>query len=557
MLSIFLTLKQLWQVLNTPIGVETHPETQPESVEMPISTPMTNVSEVAVNIVAQTPIETTDPTTPAQLPEETQMVTAVSTPMNARERDLRLEILNTLLTTPHRQLDAVAETHQLISEVDPLFYGHLAVWYNRHGDVRDHKEVFIAHLLASGLTEHRSAGFVMLQELPPYQVARVVDFMKQKLGKLPRSTRTAVLQYLRSREANPAQFDRATLRARKAMKHLYASLHIKPSERANAILFADQPPADSLAFVLKRLAKAETALEQAQIIVEYKLPYTTAVGAIKQLTPTVLVALIDAMSPQEVINNLKSLKARGAMDNPDVKALIDAKLEAAASNDRVSAMKSTSAIDLADLDNETVARLEAVTNQQIKRRGRITRSTGLLVDKSGSMTQAIEVGKRLAALISGITEADLYVYAFDTVPYEIKALGKELTDWDKAFQHIRADGCTSIGCSVAAMQKRKQVVDQFIIVTDEGDNTNPYFAEAYEAYCKALAVKPDVLIVRVGGYCDYVERALREKKVAVDTLVFSGDYYSLPNLVPMLARPSRLELLMEILETELPRRQVA
>lgn len=535
-------LRRTWQVLNQPIGTirqESSNTVKTDVIPNPTVGAATNLTPHSIETTISS---NASPSTPEV------------NPMNIQERDLRLEILNTLLTTPHRQLETVAETHKLISEVDPIFYGHLAVWYDRNGDVRDHKEVFIANLLASNLSEHRSAGFVMLQNLPPYQVARVVDFMKQKLGKLPRSTRTAVQQYLRIREANPAQFDRATLRARKAMKHLYASLHIKPGTRANAILFRDQPPTDSLAFVLKRLAKAETPLEQAQIIVEHKLPYTTAIGAIKQLTPTVLVALIDAMTPQEVINNLKSLKARGAMDNPDVKALIDAKLEAAASNDRVAAMKATSAIDAKDLDAETVARLEAVTNQQIKRRGQISRSTGLLVDKSGSMTQAIEVGKRLAALVSGVTNADLYVYAFDTMPYEIKADGRELTDWEKAFQHIRADGGTSIGCAVAAMQKRHQVVDQFIIVTDEGDNTHPYFADAYTAYCNAMKVTPDVVIVRVGGYCDYVERQLREKKVAVDTLVFSGDYYSLPNLIPMLARPSRLELLLEIMATELPRR---
>jgi hypothetical protein len=510
---------KLWQLLNTPIA-------QLLEDEPAIATPTPT----------QTPV--------AQPTPEVQ-------PMNVQERDLRLEILNTLLTTPHRQLDTVAETHKLMSAVDPIFYGHLATWYNQTGDVRDHKEVFIANLLASQLDTHRSAGFVMLQTLPPYQVARVLDFMKQKLGKVPRSTRTAVQQYLRQREANPVQFDRATLRARKAIKHLYASLHIKPSPRAQAILFSDQPPADSLAFVLKRLAKATTPLEQAQLIVEYKLPYTTAVGALKQVTPTVLVALIDAMSPQEVINNLKALQKRGAMDNPEVKALIDGKLEAAASHDRVATMKATN-IDAAGFDEETVTRLQAVTNQQIKRRGQISRSTGLLVDKSGSMTEAIEVGKRLAAMVSGITEADLFVYAFDTMPYEIKATGSNLTDWEKAFQHISANGGTSIGCAVAAMQKRQQKVDQFIIVTDEGDNSHPYFVDGYEAYCKAMGVKPDIVIVRVGGYCDFVERSLRSKQIAVDTLVFSGDYYSLPNLVPMLARPSRLELLLEILETELP-----
>ena len=84
--------------------------------------------------------------------------------------------------------------------------------------------------------------------------------------------RTAVERYLLKREADPAFFDSAAVRARKAMKSLYAGLHIKPSERADAILFKNDPPADSLAFALKRLAHAATPAEQAAIIVEKGIP---------------------------------------------------------------------------------------------------------------------------------------------------------------------------------------------------------------------------------------------------------------------------------------------
>lgn len=472
--------------------------------------------------------------------------------MNNTERDLRLEMLNSLLTTPHRKLAQVAEIHQLIVELDPIFYGHLAVWYQRNGDVRDHKEVFVAHLLTSALTEHRDAGYVMLQEFPPYQVARVVDFMKQQRNKVPRSARTAVQRYLKAREGNPALFDRAALRGRKAMKHLYATLHIKPNERANTILFRNQPPVGSLADVLKQLAKAESAAEQARLIVEFKLPYAIAIGAIKQLTPTVLVALINSMTPQEVINNLKSLKARGAMDHPEVKALIDAKLDQAAKGKRVAAFKAQVAADAAEFDNETVARLEKVTNEQVKRRGVISRPTALLVDKSGSMENAIAVGKQLAALISGITQADLFVYAFDNIPYPVTAQGKELTDWDRAFQHIKAGGGTSIGAPLEAMRKKRQVVDQIIIVTDEGENAAPYFGEVYKTYCRELAVMPNVVIVRVGSYHNWLESQLKQQQTPLETFTFAGDYYSLPNLVPLLTRPSRLDLLLEILDTPLP-----
>ena len=468
------------------------------------------------------------------------------------ERDLRLELLNSLLITPHRQLEKVAEFHKLIVELDPLFYGHLAVWYQHNGDVRDHKEVFLGHLLTSNLTEHRDAGFVMLQKFPPYQVARIVDFMKQYRGKVPRSARTAVTRYLKTREINHQFFDRAALRGRKAMKHLYASLHIKPSQRADKVLFKGEPPEDSLAYILKQLAKAETPVEQAALIVEHNIPYTIAIGAVKQLTPTVLVALINSMSPQEVINNLKSLQARGAMEHPEVKTLIDGKLEQASKSNRVSAFKARVAADVTQVDSETAAKLEKVTNEQVKKRGQIRKSTALLIDKSGSMDNAIEIGKRLAAMISGVTEADLFVYAFDTMPYPVKAEGKELSDWERAFQHIRAGGGTSIGCALEVMRRKKQVVEQIIIVSDEGDNSTPYFHDAYEAYKRYMNAVPEVVIVQVGHACGYVERKLKENSVQVDTFNFKGDYYSLPNLIPLLTRPSRLDLLMEIMETQLP-----
>jgi hypothetical protein len=446
----------------------------------------------------------------------------------------------------------VGKLHEEMVQRDPLFYGHLAVWYQRTGDVRDHKEVFVSNLLTSIMTEHRDAGYVLLQDFPPYQVARIVDFLKVHRGKLPRSTRTAVRRYLKEREKNFAFFDRAALRSRKAMKHLYASLHIKPSDRADAVLFKNNPPEDSLAFALKLMAIASSPLEQAQLIVEHKIPYTVAVGAIKQLTPTVLVALINSMSPQEVINNLKSLQTRGAMENPQVKALINEKLEQAQGDVRVAALKARVAVDAAELDAETATRLERVMDEQVKKRGKITKPTALLIDKSSSMESALEVGKRIAALISGITEADLFVYAFDTLPYPVKASGNQLSDWERAFQHLKAGGATSIGSPLEAMRLRKQRVEQIILVTDEGENSAPYFAETYDAYKRDLKVEPSVLVVKVGYAYDWLERRLQEKQAQVDTFTFAGDYYSLPNLIPLLSRPSRLELLMEILETPLP-----
>src|SRR5262249_39839260 len=155
----------------------------------------------------------------------------------------------------------------------------LAAWYAQHGGVRDHKEMFVITLGRSTFEGHRDVGLALLRQLPPYEVARVVDYIKghqvtrrvpkggaevpahkgrrgkgrrveletkvEQVGlksNVPRSMRTEIERYLREREMHPERLDSAILHGRAALKRLYAGLHIKPSARAQAILFTDEPP---------------------------------------------------------------------------------------------------------------------------------------------------------------------------------------------------------------------------------------------------------------------------------------------------------------------------
>ena len=482
------------------------------------------------------------------------------------ETDVRVQILNSFLATPHRKLEELAPLHTSALERDPLFYSHLAPWYFEKGEVRDHKLLFVAHLATSDYEEFREAAWMLLQQLAPYEVARVLDHTKKVIGKTPRSLKGAIAHYLKTRENNPRQFDGAALRARNDLKHLYASLRIKPGPRAQAILFDEQPPEDSPLYALKLLAKAKSAEEQARVIVENKIPYTTAVGAIKHMTPAVLVALINAMSPQEVINNMAALKRRGAMDNPEVKALIDQKLALATTDKRVSTMKTKKAIQAAQLDEETERMLTQITDQRVAAKVEIKRPTALFVDKSGSMSLAIEVAKQLAALISAVITADFYVYAFDTAAFEIKvktAQGQRpaLSDWEKAFQFIKADGGTSIGVPLAKMTRDHIYAEQLLIVTDEGENTAPYLADAWTEYCEKMKVAPSITIVSIPhsgsllpGMLGRFPQSLRERGVELMRYTFTGDYYALPNVLNLLALPSKAELVELVMGYELPRR---
>jgi hypothetical protein len=524
--------------------------------------------------------------------------------MAHREDDIRLEILNTLLTTPHRDLGKIWPVHRDMVARDPRFYVRLAAWYNDHGDVRDHKEMFVVNLVLSDFDGHRDAGLALLRALPPYELVRVVDFIhgrkrsrqvtvpaartdrRQRARKVfgtapaapepaaapikqtqieefglfrnvPRSVKTEVARYLREREADPDWFDSTALVARKALKRLYAVLHIQPGQRAQKILFEQDPPADSRLFALRALAQAATPVEQARAIVEHRIPYRVAATVVKQMTPTVLLALVERMSPQEVINNLGALKRRGAFDNTDIKALIEGKLTDARTATRVSAFKTEEAAAAAGLSADVREKLEQIADTQVKAKGRIARPTALLVDKSASMEQAIELGKRIAALISAICQDKLYVYAFDTLAYDVVTQATDLAGWERAFRGIAAGGGTSCGVPLVSMRRKGQYVEQIIMVTDEGENTPPMFVSELATYRAELRADPTVCLVRTPGGSNHLEQQLRAAGQMVDVFQFSGDYYALPNLVPLLTRPSKLELLLEIMDYPLPARRAS
>lgn len=491
------------------------------------------------------------------------------------EKDLRLSILSTLLTTPHRKLHVVYPVHQELVEKDPRFYVRLAAWYHDHGDVRDHKETFIITLVTSNFAGHRDVGLALLREMPPYQVGRIVDYVHGRkirhalptgeetieshgLHKsLPRSLRTEVTRYLREREADTDWFDSSALIARKAMKRLYALLHVAPSERAQAILFDENPPQDSRAFALKVLNRAQTPVEQAEAIIEHEIPYRIAATVVQQMSPTVLLALIESMSSQELINNLGSLQRRGAFNNADLKKLIEEKLEQAKGSDRVSALKTTEAKKASRLTEDVQEKLDQVADVQVKAKGRIVRPTALLIDKSSSMEASIELGKRIGSLLSAVCENELYVYAFDDIAYPVTPAGEDLASWEKALDGIHASGTTSCGIPIEMMRRRKQFVEQIIMITDQEENTAPKFISAIQRYSRELSCEPNVCFVRPMRGTAKLEEQCRQKGIAFDTFEFTGDYYSLPNLIPILSRPSKTDLLLEIMEYPLPQRKPA
>jgi hypothetical protein len=136
-------------------------------------------------------------------------------------------------------------------------------------------------------------------------------------------------------------------------------------------------------------------------------------------------------------------------------------------------------------------------------------------------------------------------------------VGDDLASWERALSGITAGGGTSCGVAVENLRVKKQYVEQIILVTDEEENTAPLLVPTLAKYRESVGADPNVCIVRTPGAGNHLETVLRRAGINVDVFQFAGDYYSLPNLIPLLSKPSKLELLMEIMEYPLPKRKAA
>ena len=508
------------------------------------------------------------------------------------ETDIRLQMLNSFLNCPHRDTETLSKLHQELQTQDPVFYAHLSAWYFKNGDVRDIKEIMAGSLSCASFLENRETGLALLRKLPVFLKRRVVGFIKgkkikirEKTGKkiqkgkktieevkitektvglfknIPTALKKDVEKYLRWLEADADRFDSIAMKNFNDLKGLYASLSIKPCARAQQILFEQKYPEDSKLNVFKTISAIKVPEEAAKLIVKNKIPYTVAVGLIDSVTPSILAALINAMSPQEVINNIASLEEKGAMDNPDLKALVDSKLEKAKTSKGVAALKPKAAQSTGRVKNEeTIKKLEAITDSQIRRSGTIKEPTAILCDKSGSLAAAIETGKRAAALLSGAMEAPLHVIAFDSMAREITATGTGMSHWEKAFASVSAHGGTSIGCALDYLMRKGVSVNQIIVITDEDENAEPYFHAVYPAYQKRFNVTPTITVINVmnrgGVHNTTFTSFLKRANIAFDVYKPDGfDYYALPGLVTLLSRSTKLDLLYEIMDTPLPIRK--
>lgn len=127
-------------------------------------------------------------------------------------------------------------------------------------------------------------------------------------------------------------------------------------------------------------------------------------------------------------------------------------------------------------------------------------------DASSSMQLAIEASTIFATMVSVCFSAELSFFSGGLVksPYGNPSTVEETFD---ICQKIRASGCTSLAAALWPYYSEKKVMDTFILVTDEEENTSCHgyrFAPLLAEYKKHVNEDVKLIIVRVGkGYVPF------------------------------------------------------
>lgn len=470
----------------------------------------------------------------------------------------RNQLVNQILRIGHGKLEVFAEVGLRAVNEEPELFGHLIAWNHIKGEVRDSKNALPILALRGGVDMELFENAVAhLCQLDPRNLVKAIGFNRE-LSKQHPVTRgagnlleKAVQRYLREREEAPSWWVRSALQHRKSMKALYALYHIKPNKLAQDVLFKRVRPKGSVFEAIANL-KHMAPMEAAGTILNYKIPFLTAMGAVGGVKnkPDIVMALIDQTSGNELIGNTEMFRRLGVFDNPVLKSAFDAAVERAKKDKRMSSLKAGKAAEKVG-DKKTADKMKKVQESKLDQLGGIEGDWLILGDCSGSMARSVELAKAVAALITQQVKGQVYLVFFNTGPYRFEVTGKSLDEIKEMTKRIGASGGTSIGCGLALLADSNIVVNGIVICSDGGDNTHPYFHMAYPKYAVKMGIEPTVYHLWVPGDMNALKGFCERAGITVQEFDVSRmDYYALPNLIKTL-RTSRFTLVDEIFSTPL------
>lgn len=475
------------------------------------------------------------------------------------QNDTRAAILNSFLKTPHGKYEQIASIHKEILEKDPELYAHLAAWYDTNGKVRDHANMFIAGLLNhtdGEYQEFREAGWALMQKRYPHQVLKVREAANSLGGRWTKAAMRAVKDYLNNLQyGDKGLYEREILKNRKALITLFKMTRLKRTEFTDRVLFSNNPPENSLIATVKAISKEPNPDVQARMIVENNIPYDVAKGLVKAVTPAVMAAFVAVMTDQELFSNLASLETRGLSKIKELDSEVKARIKKMGnkSSGKVAIGRAKKAVESGKISEDLAKMTEEMADKRLKAMSKINMDVAMFVDKSGSMDVGIEFARIVASTLGAIVSGELHIYAVDTVARKLNSNNRSWAAMQKVFGAVKADGGTALGAGIDAMNKAGLEAEWFILISDEGEMSNPKFVTEYQKYVKRTGKAPHVTLLTIGRD-NRIKNELTRANIEFDSFeVGEVDTESVLNLLPIMNfQAKKYEILTEVLSTPLP-----
>lgn len=461
------------------------------------------------------------------------------------------QIIAALTKSPHGDLSQYVPIGTRAAQEDSDFFGHLVAWNHQRGAIRDAKVALpVLALTAPGIDlELQENAIAHILRLDPRNRVRAVRFARP-MHLVSRKTTPlgmAIEQHLHQLEQSRDRFLRTVVQHRASLKELYALLHIKPGTLAQQALFEGKKIG-----VLKDVAelRAMDAQEAAGTIMGRGIPFLIARGALgpKAKDPVVVQALIQAMSPSELVTNAQWLEKVGVKHDPGLRAAFEQKMASVSTSKKVVLKTARAAQAVGGVIGEKLAAAQEKQLDNLQMQGNWL----VLGDKSGSMSQSIDMARHIAATLARVAGGDVHLIFFDSMPYYHNVTGKSLEEIQKITKRVSAGGGTYIGCGLRYATEHSLDIDGVALVSDGGDNGETV-AKAYKEMSDKLGKEVPLYFYRVPGDGDGVSASLSRAGFEFQKFeIGSTDYYALPNLIQTM-RTNRYGLVDEIMSTPLLR----
>lgn len=463
------------------------------------------------------------------------------------------------------KMTAALQEFSPLTKNDPIFLAHLAAW--AASDKNQSRDLHLIALYLNALNDgdgtlfmaggtlrkpnYRLVTQALLNTLKPHQFTRLLYFNRLKWSlhgveatHFPRCLRTAMKVYLDSlapatvKKHVDKQFGRHLIEA-------FTRLHVQPRLKVAQALGWEQQSKRGITIEKEVFVNPFDGLHDeaiAALILSKRMSFRRALSFLPpEPSLQIMASLIEVASPNELIIQISMFEKSGLLSVPELADKFYAKTQRATSVDRID----TISAPIAEHVKERMQRVRTAARQE--QMGLLSGSMFLDVDKSSSMSGAIELAIKSAATLCDVVGANNFscgVFGTNGKVFTDKPVSKEHAM--KIFYGIAAtDGNTDCFANYRTVMKDRPV-NYYVWITDGGHNYGPTNLQGLQ--------KPDMaLIVYVGTISTELESKLKTNGVPYSLLPV--DALESSNLVVQAIKTALLgetAIIEEIMDTPLP-----